>query len=144
MFLGELARRAKALDPIEMFREAIEETKEYIVDLNTSQLSKGKDSKGDDLDTYASATYAEFKKSIGSEAPLGIPNLLLEGDFHSGFNAKADNDANVFITSTDSKSNKLKAKYGDDIFGLTDESKSDLKTVILPTYLKKLKDALLR
>jgi hypothetical protein len=143
MFISELANNAKALDPLKLFAESVEENKEYIVDLNTGQLGKGRDSKNASLFPYANDDYAKFKKSIGSEAPLGTPNLKLTGEFWSGFNVKTDKEGLV-ISSTDSKSEKLKSGYGEDIFGLTDESKKDLKTMLLPTYLEKLKDELLR
>ena len=42
MTLGQLAANAKALKPLELFAEVIEENKEFIVDLNTSQLEEGK------------------------------------------------------------------------------------------------------
>ena len=143
MFISELAANARKLDAWKLFAESVEENKEYIIDLNTGQLSKGKDSNNASLFPYASDDYAKFKKSIGSEAPLGTPNLKLTGAFWEGFNIKTDKEG-VIISSTDGKSEKLKSGYGEDIFGLTDESKADLKTMLLPTYLKKLKDELLR
>jgi hypothetical protein len=143
MYLNELSRRASALDPLELFKESVQENDAYIVDLNTSQLSKGKDSTDNNLDTYASANYAQFKSAMGSQAPQGIPDLKLTGEFYSGFEVKAD-ESGMNISSTDPKSPKLKAQYGDDIFGLTDKSRADLKTVLLETYLNKIRNGLLR
>ena len=144
MTLSELNRRVQALEILKLFAQCVEENKEYIADLNTLQLAVGKDSNDKSLYPYASDDYAKYKKAIGSEAPLGTPNLKLTGDFWEGFEAKADKDANVFITSTDSKTGKLKQMYDDDIFGLTDKSKADLKTVLLPNLLNKTRHELFR
>jgi hypothetical protein len=143
MFISELARNAKALNPLKLLKESVEENDSYIVDLNTSQLSKGKDSKGESLAPYANPDYAQLKMSMGSQAPLGTPNLKFEGNFYEGFNLKADEEG-FNISSTDSKSEKLKSGYGRDIFGLTDESRKDLKTVLLPTFLNKIRNELFK
>ena len=143
MFISELAANAKALDPLKLLKESVQENDTYIVDLNLSQLEVGKDSKGQNLFPYASSDYAKLKIAMGSKAPLGTPNLNFEGDFWAGFNVTADEEG-IFITSSDSKTEKLKSGYTPDIFGLTDESKKDLKTVLLPTFLTKLRDELLR
>jgi len=143
VFISELAKNAKALDPLKLFAEAVQENGEYIIDLNTSQLSLGLDANNKPLFPYQSADYAELKIAMGSQAPKGTPNLYLEGNFYEGFITYFDNK-DLFITSTDSKRGKLKQMYGDDIFGLTEQSKKDLKTVLLPTFLTKIKDGLLR
>ena len=124
------------------FRRAIVENQEEILDLNIAQLEKGIDSFGQFLDEYDSASYAQFKKSIGSQAPLGIPNLKLEGDFHSGFILKAD--GNVFIfTSTDEKKDRLVDKYGENIFGLTFESGTEIKPDLVLTFIRLFRNGML-
>jgi hypothetical protein len=143
MFVSQLANNARKLNPLKLFAQSVEENSEYIVDLNTGQLAIGKDSNNQDLFPYSNSDYAQLKKSMGSEAPLGTPNLKFTGDFWSGFNVKADENG-LTISSTDSKTSKLKGMYNEDIFGLGEESKKDLKTMLLPTYLEKLRNELLR
>jgi hypothetical protein len=101
----------------EIFIRAVEDNEAEILDANAAQLSKGKDALGNFLDEYASDSYARFKKALGSEAPLGIPNLELEGDFKSGFILRTSG-TEAFIDSTDDKTGRLEAKYGEDIFGI--------------------------
>lgn len=144
MFLSKLAANAKALKPLELFAEVVEENKEYIADLNTSQLEKGKDSNDENISPdYLMPEYAKLKMSMGSQAPLGVPNLYLEGNFYEGFYSEPGKDGGIFISSKDSKTGKLTKKYGTNIFGLTDKSKADLKTVTLPNFLTKLRNELL-
>ena len=143
MFISQLAANAKGLNPLELFAESVQENDTYIIDLNLSQLEVGKDSKDKSLFPYASDDYAKLKMSMGSMAPMGTPNLRFEGNFWEGFIVQSDIEG-LTITSTDSKTEKLKSGYGDDIFGLSDNSLKDLKSVLLPTFLTKLRDELLR
>lgn len=126
----------------EYFRRAIVENQEELLDLNIAQLESGKDSLGAFLDQYASDAYAKFKKFHGSQAPLGIPDLKLEGDFHSGFILKADGSEFIF-TSTDEKKDRLVDKYGEDIFGLSEDSLSSIREVILESFLTHFRNGLL-
>ncbi len=122
-------------NPEEIFRRAVLENEAEILDLNTAQLERGEDSFGNLLDEYASDTYAQFKQALGSKAPLGIPDLKLEGDFYSGFVLKYDGAA-FFITSTDEKKDRLKDKYGEDVFGLQEKSIFDIGPDLLRSYLR--------
>jgi hypothetical protein len=93
-----------------------------IVDMNTDQLMQGLNSKGESLGEYASAGYAEMKKTLN---PAGVVDLKLEGDFHSGFFIEAIKFP-VRIDSKDSKTNKLVFHYGENIFGLVEQNKNIL------------------
>lgn len=121
---------------------AVLDNEEEILDLNTAQLSVGKDSLDMFLDEYASEEYAEFKKAMGSEAPLGIPDLKFEGDFYRGFTLEVQDDFYI-IYSTDEKNDKLVFKYGTSIFGLTEKSIILNKPNLLESFLKELKNELL-
>ena len=116
---------------------AIVENQEEILDLNTAQLEIGQDSTGANLDDYEYDSYAKMKKGppYNSKAPLGIPNLRLEGDFYEGFVLKKD-DKDFLITSEDSKTSRLKDKYGDNIFGLQDKNIGKAGDLILEDTLK--------
>lgn len=127
----------------DIFRRAIVENQEEILDLNVAQLEVGKDSLGEFLDEYLSEFYALFKISIGSKAPLGIPNLILEGNFTEGFILKGEG-LEFFITSTDDKKDRLRDKYGEDIFGLSEDSLEEIRPAILETFLIRFRNGLLR
>lgn len=117
--------------------EVMMEFKEEIIDLNTSQLEKGKLSTGENISPdYELSEYARFKKSRGSIAPLGVPDLKLEGDYYSGKYLRKV-PRGVLMGSDDPKAPHLEEKYSEDIDGLTDQNKEEVKEMILPTFRKK-------
>ena len=126
-----------------LINRAVFEHEAEIIDLNTAQLSEGKDKTGEYLRDYRSESYAKFKIARGSKAPFMTPNLYLEGDFYRGFELDREG-ADFDIFSTDQKNDKLKGMYGEDIFGLSEESKSDLKPGLTETLITEIKDELLR
>lgn len=133
---------AATSDVDKLFKRAVEDNETEILDANTAQLSKGKDSLGAFLEDYASDSYAQLKKAMGSKAPLGTPDLYLEGDFYAGFVLKWTG-SDFFITSTDQKKDRLKAKYGEDIFGLAQESIEELAPLLLESFQIAFKNELL-
>lgn len=126
-----------------IFQLAVLDNQAEILDANTAQLEVGKDSFGVLLWEYASDEYAQFKQSIGSKAPFGIADLKLTGDFYSGFILKKQGKE-FTITSTDSKTNDLVAKYGSEIFGLSDDQFPTVKPLLIDSFTKHMKDAMLR
>lgn len=119
----------------DIFRGTVLENQEEILDANTSQLEMGKDSLGNFLYDYASDAYAQFKIAYGSKAPLGTPDLKLEGNFYDGFVLKYEGKG-IVITSTDEKTDKLIKKYGGDIFGLADEQLDILKPQLIASFTR--------
>lgn len=120
------------------------ELKETIADLNVKQLEQGKRSDGEDIEPeYASLEYAKGKKAIGAIPPQGTPDLKVTGEFHSGFYAAKKSDEYIYTWSTDSKANKLNAKYAK-IYGLTIDSIGILKPDLQHVIVKNLKDELQR
>lgn len=121
------------------FKRAMIESREEILDLNTAQLEQGKDSKGNFLAAYALDTYAQFKQSLNSAPPFGIPDLKLEGDFHEGF-VLIDEGNEFRISSTDAKTGELVQGYGEDIFGLTEESLNEIRPALLQIWIELFKN----
>lgn len=121
---------------------AIVENREEILDLNVAQLRQGKDSLGRFLQEYASEDYAKYKKAIGSQAPLGTPDLILEGDFTEGFVLKKEGREFRF-DSTDEKRDKLVQMYGEEIFGLSLESQTVITPDLAESFLKHFRNGLL-
>ena len=143
MDLLDLQRKLKRLKVDEMINRAVLDNKEEILDLNTAQLSKGKDSLDQLLERYASDGYAEFKKVVkGSQAPKGIPDLKLEGDFYRGFTLIVEGK-DYRITSSDFKTGALVEKYGQEIFALSEKSLQIIRPMILESLLKLLRNELL-
>lgn len=127
-YLSELINRISRIQttlPIKFAEFFGEFRSEEIIDLNVSQLRKGLTNDGEPITPeYASEEYAQFKQSIGSQAPPGTPDLILEGDFVGAFYTERRGE-NILIDSSDEKTPQLDAKY-QGVFGLTSESRSDL------------------
>jgi len=121
---------------------AIVENREEILDLNVAQLRQGKDSLGQFLQDYASKDYAEYKKFMGSQAPLWTPDLILDGGFTEGFVLKKEGMEFRF-DSTDEKKDDLAYKYGDEIFGLSLESQREITPDLALSFLKHFRNGLL-
>lgn len=124
------------------FNRAIVENREEILDLNVAQLKQGKDSLGRFLEDYASEEYAQFKQAMGSQAPFGVADLILEGDFTEGFTLKKEGQVFRF-DSTDEKRDKLVQMYGEEIFGLSLESQVNITPYLAESFLKYFRNGLL-
>lgn len=121
--IRNISRTQKSLPVI--FAKVIERDSEEFIDLNVDQLRRGTTNKGELIrPEYQSDVYAEFKQSIGSEAPLGTPDLILEGDFTEGFFIERRSDQ-ILSDSKDEKTPELDSKY-EVVFGLTSDNKEEL------------------
>ena len=134
--LKEWQKRFRGIRTI--INRAIVENQEEILDLNVAQLEIGQDSTGALLEKYQYDSYAKMKKAMGSKAPEGTPDLKLEGDFHEGFVLREDG-SDFLITSEDSKKDRLRDKYGEDIFGLQPKNISKAGALILEDTLKEIR-----
>lgn len=125
MKLKSVVAALRKVDIEKIAWEAFKENEHHAIDLNTqSQLfEKGVDAKGDKLKEYTPFTKM-LKRQKGQ--PTDRTTLKDEGDFHAGFYVKSSNFPVIF-DSRDSKTGELVFKYGQDIFGLTEESKEELR-----------------
>ncbi len=121
---------------------AVMDNDDEIIDANTAQLSTGKDSLGDFLAEYSSEEYAQFKQSIGSDAPMGVADLKLDGDFYSDFMMQREGKE-VAIRSKDEKAPKLEKDYGLEIYGLAPERVPEVAPLVVESLQKFIRDELL-
>lgn len=140
MNILHFANKLKGIRIETLMDESIMDQKEDIIDSNIDSLQRGFYPDGDRMPDYASASYAEFKKSIGSQAPMGVTDLKLSGDWAEGKYMDQIADGVFHIRSRDSKDDELMAKYGEDIHDLP---RNYDKRAIKETFLNKLSDALL-
>lgn len=107
----------------------IEKTAFEIEALNKEQLYRGEDSEGYQLHpTYKNKYYARKKRQMNPKPGHGIPDLFYTGSFYKYFGVIVDKSQGTFrIDSTDSKTESLKKKYGEKIFGLQPKSKAIYK-----------------
>ena len=99
----------------EALLQIVQENQTEAVDLNRSQLLGNRDSEGESLGEYASIAYANKKGSV-------LVDLKLTGDFQKSFFINSEKFPVVF-GAKDEKTEILKSKYGEEIFGLDKSNK---------------------
>jgi hypothetical protein len=142
MSLDKIARKLRELDLIEIAEKAIVKNDSSLIKYNTDEqlFQKGIDSLGRSLKEYTPTT--KFLKRLKGQ-PTNRTTLKDKNRFYEGF--ELDSKHFPFgITSTDSKKEKLTEKYGDEIFGLTDENESEyLDEKIVDEVLDQAEDKIL-
>lgn len=127
----------------EYIRLVVVENEHILVDMNAQiQLyEQGVNRLGESIASYApyKPVTIQIKRLKGQ--PTNRVTLRDEGDFHAAFEVIADNNISFFMDSTDPKTNALIKKYGEQIFGLTDENiKEFMQDYVYPELLTKLKE----
>ena len=135
----DISNNLKRLNVMTELDLILTELQKVIIGMNQEQLSLGYDANKEQLQDYATESYAGFKIDVvGSRAPLGTPDLKLTGDFYDGFKIILS-ETTITITSEDIKTLNLEGKYGD-IFGLTDDFLSQLANqYIFPLLIQRIK-----
>ena len=121
MSIKQTATRLKNITvqkQLKKLEEIIQETNEVVLDLNRGQLMQGVDASGLSLGSYKSEWYAKMKRTLN---PRGVVDLKLTGSFHDNFFVASE--VPLIIFSYDEKASDLVAKYGKEIFGLTEDSR---------------------
>lgn len=130
MTIDGMLDKVETLDLLQSSVLIIQENEAMITELNKSQLMEGlRKDKTKIEPIYASDPYMEMKFRMNSNAGFGTPDLFLNGDFYGGFYLDVG-DSEYDIDSYDVKSSDLKSKYGEYIFGLTDDNKKSTKEII--------------
>lgn len=128
--LHEIQRRLKGFDLLAELQEAVIETSSDIITLNQGQMSLGKRADGSEITPSYSDLTIMLKDEKGQESRW--VTLRDKGSFWGDM--FVDVNANSYsLSSADEKTEKLRKKYGDKIFGLTKESKSE---EYIPYYLQ--------
>jgi len=127
MTIEGFINRVRSLNAKDLIIKAVREREAELADLNVEQLEKSKYSTGETIEPEYSSDYASFKG-------FKNPDLKLTGDFHSGIFADVQGDV-IEFDSTDFKASKLQGKYGDDIFGVTDEGLIETADMDLPEII---------
>jgi hypothetical protein len=142
---------------MERFRDKIEALKQFranayiltidaavpleveIVKMNTDRLyNLGEYPSGQPVRPDYTPLTIKIKKSKGQ--PTDRVTLKDTGDFHDSFYVKFERDQFIILAS-DVKAGKLVAKYGFEIFGLSEEDLIDLLPKIYANLLSKFKEA---
>lgn len=123
-------------------KEAVLENEAIILDMNTQDqlFEKGIDADGISIMSVQPYTARTVTIKSLKGQPTNRVTLRDEGDFHRSFYLEYYEEG-IFITAADDKAEKLAFKYGDRIFGLTEENKSILaKQYILPFLIEQLQN----
>lgn len=115
----------------------------FILDSNTNDqlYNEGITREGVKIESFEPYTPFTISVKRGIGQPYDRVTLKDEGDFHQSFYLEREQDG-VKIWAKDGKTRKLIAKYGEEIFGLTDNNIIELAyEYVLPFLLKKLNEA---
>lgn len=111
--MEQFIKKYGSVDVHAIFRDAVKQNKDTIIQLNKSQLLKGEDPSGKQYPAYSEA-YARRKNK-----PLKPKTLKDTGDFHKGFDATFSKEYYEMF-SRDKKNDFLEEEYKP--FGLQDEN----------------------
>lgn len=114
--------------------DASERNKDEFADIQTDQMQKGKNSEGGSIGRLRSPAYSQRKKNRGGVAPFGQVDLRNTGKFQRGVFAKVS-ATGILLDSTDSKTEELTEKYGEEIFGYNEDSKDVVPEVLIPSVV---------
>lgn len=122
---------------------AVIETSNQLSNLNTEQMHRGLNSEGRPIGEYALPTYAEAKHRMNPLPGFGVPDLKVTGAFYEGVYTEVGG-MKVKTDSVDSKADDLKARFGENIFGLSDNYKSEyIREFLRPEFVKAIKKEVL-
>lgn len=144
MTIDEYYNKANSINLRDLVQETIIEQGDNIIFLNQYRLfNESKDADGDRLPYYKSIGYSSIKNKMNPSLGFGKPDLKNEGDFYRGFFVKVTKEE-FELDSKDDKSGELKKKYGDKIFGLSEDhieefSKEFFNEALIENINKKMK-----
>lgn len=122
----------------------IEDNEPFILDMNSEDqlYEQGINRTGVKIESYMPYSPITIEIKQGKGQPTNRVTLRDEGDFEASFYLIV-NDEQFEITASDIKTEDLVYKYGEEIFGLTEENLSELIwQYIYPALVLKLKDIL--
>ena len=142
--IDDLINSLEALDVKEVWKQALQDNEEFIVELNSEDqlFEKGINSQGVSIADYK--PYTPFSVKIKKEKgqPTGRVTLRDEGDFHLSFYL-AISDDEMEIKASDEKVGSLSRKYGESILGLTESNLNEVVEVyVRPAVEQAFKKAL--
>lgn len=140
--LFNLIDKVKALDAEKIVINLIfkDEIRTFILDLNRQKqlFEKGEDTQGNVLGEYSGWT----EEITGGRKKAGTHYTLLDtGEFYKSFDVAVYSD-NSFVIEADTLKDDgtdLARKFGQDILGLSDDSRGELIKKLLPLIIEQVK-----
>jgi hypothetical protein len=122
------------MNPLESLKKAIVNNEAAILDENRAQMDRGLTSKGKSIGRYRRFSYKQRFQPV---------DLLKDGDFRRQMNIEVDNkETRVF--SQNFKDAKLRAKYGENIFGLSSQAIINVAAKLGPEFYSGVKKKLFK
>ena len=115
-----------AVDVLDCLKNAIRKNEDPIMNLNKQQLDRGLDATGKDLGKYANFKYKNRWRPV---------DLKLTGEFRDKFSLEVD-DKGTEIFSQDSKEEKLKMRWGKDIFGIPSPLIDNMQEIVREDFIR--------
>lgn len=134
-----MLERVQNLDVGRLVKMTIGQTRQLIIEKNQDQLTQGIKSDGSNI-TPEYTFFTKEKKKVKGRDP-DIVTLYDTGDFYRNMFVDVGSDV-IEVDSTDYKSEDLKDKYGDKIFGMTRDSKEEYVNEAIPVLVDKIKEIL--
>ena len=131
MDLLQFQQNVQSIDVWELLKPILEKHFGFIEELNREQLSEGLQADGSAMPDYQYEEYAVFKdKFVPTYKIYPTTDLRYSGSFYEKIEAQF-NLYGIEIQSFDSKAAELEAKYGSQIYGLTEKSMNRLIDLII-------------
>ncbi len=121
---------------------SIEATEKQLLDLNRSQLIKGKKTDGQSITPKYTKQY---KKAAGKKS--STPNLNVSGKFYKSFQANIlartiSIKGGYLVSRAHDLGDILEKRYTSEIYGLTERNLARYSKILLPVFNKNLRDEL--
>lgn len=120
-------------------RRVIDQAKEFeaeIIDLNTAQLYEGRESTGAPITPAYRPLTVTIKRAKGQ--PTDRVTLKDTGDYYASFKVRFGPEY-LAIYATDGKAEKLERKYGEDVYGLDENSLQEVIDLIREPLIETFK-----
>lgn len=127
-----------------LIKKIVEDNRDAIIFYNTyyQLYLVGETSDGIFIDSYEPYKSLTIQLKSKKRQPVDRVTLKDTGAFHKSFIIVTEEDSFI-ITATDVKTEALVFKYGDEIFGLTEDSKEQIsRGIVKPNLLTLLRERL--
>lgn len=129
----ELDARIKAVDRETLKELAVEENSANIAKLNAEQMLEGLTAESKPIRPKYSPAYLKRKRRMGYSLD-GTPDLKYSGAFQGDMDAIVHN-GEYNLTSYDEKTQMLRKRYGEEIFGLSEDNIEKAQVGVTNSYL---------
>lgn len=118
--VSEMVKRLTELNIDGLAKQSLGINSNVMTDLIKEQLTSGYSAKGKIKPKYRNPTYARMKSEMNALPGNGTPDLRLTGAFYNSIQVDIGGQDVEFL-ATDSKSESLTEKYGDEVLGMSEK-----------------------